>query len=377
MTRLRKVLKNLAELKDKLPRYCVVRQRKGYAVVYFSVPERLRPEGWKALYEVGRTDQHAMHEMISRGNEYYQALLNARKSSELGIVKINKGSLAWLIARYKLSEHYLNLKPATQKGYEHYLNVIRKWSEGSGNPHIRLLTLPTLIEFLDLWKETPRTRKYYKAILSKLFQVGMKEGVITKNPVWEIKLPKSKKKKKKFKVWRLKDIENFAEKADEMGLPNVGTAVIVAWEAFRQTDVFELQEPRDYRNGGFRFDTSKTDEPISMLASKRTVLRLKKRPKTQLLLTVNDVTGMMWTKNSFYNQFRKVRDACGLQGRVFRRIRNSSAIHALKANLTPAEFQQRYGWTEKSVEAMRDLYTDIDQEIIDEGAKKLEALEKS
>lgn len=377
MTRLNKVSKSLAEIKDKLPPYCVIRKRKRYEVVYFSVPEKSRPEGWQAIFEVGRTDRHSVKQIIDRGNEYYEALKASRRSHQLQEIKALKGSLSWLIERYKKSEHYTNLKPATQAGYLHYLATVRKWSEASGNAHIKLLTTPVIVEFLNRWRHTPRTRKYYKAILSKLYQVAVDEGVSEKNPLKEIKLPKSNKKKLKFKVWNAEKIDLFARTADKMNLFNTGTAVIVAWEAFRQTDVFELQAPRDYKNGAFCFETSKTGEPIRILASQRTVKRLNQRPATQLLLTVNDITGMVWTKNSFYNQFKKVCKECGLKGYVFRRIRNSSAIHALKAGLTPAEFQQRYGWSIKDVEAMRDHYTDIDQDIIDSGAAKLAKHEKS
>lgn len=366
--------KRLAVIKDKLPRYCIARKRKNYAVVYFSVPERLRPVGWNPIYEVGRTDKHTPAEIIARGNELYESFKLARDPNSAP--RITTGSLGWLVARYIKSEHFTNLKPATRKSYMHHLETIKEWSAGSKHAHIRHLQPSTIMEFLNIWKDAPRTRKYYKAVLSKLYQVAIEENVATTNPMRELKLPKSKKKKAPYKVWKLSDIESFAAKADEMNLPNVGTAVIIAWEAFRQTDVFELQEPRDYRNGGFAFETSKTGEPISVLASQRTVMRLASRPRTQLLLTVNDRTHKPWTKDAFHKQFRKVADACGLGGYVFRRIRNSSAIHALKANLTDAEFQQRYGWSKADVKLMRDHYTDIDQEIIDSGAKKLARLDK-
>lgn len=377
MTPSKKGLKYLAELKDKLPQYCVIRKRKSYYVVYFSVPKKLRPEGWKAIYEVGRTDRSTQQEIIKRGLELYEDLKNSRRKEDRHEPRVTTGSLAWLIARYKKSEHYLNLKPATQKGYEHYLKTLRKWSDGSKHAHIRMLTAPVIHEFLDQWKSTPRTRKYLKDILSKLYQVAIEQNCVKHNFVKELKLPKTAKKRVPFKVWKIKDIETFAEKADEMGLPNAGTAVIIAWEAFRQTDVFSIQEPRDYKNGVFRFYTSKTDQLVTVRASQRTIKRLEKRPKTQLLLTVNDLTKHQWTKNSFYNQFRKVCEACGLDGYVFRRIRNSAAINALKADLTDAEFQQRFGWSKKDVKAMIAHYTDIDQDIIDSGAKKLERLDKS
>lgn len=117
--------------------------------------------------------------------------------------------------------------------------------------------------------------------------------------------------------------------------------------------------------------------PIRIRASARTIQRLGKKPREQLLLTVNDRTKLPWTKDAFNKQFRNVAEKAGLTGYVFRQIRNSAAIFALQADLNDGEFQQRFGWTKDDVREMRDLYTDKNQQIIDRGADKLAEYEKS
>lgn len=376
MTLLQKDYRNLALLKSKLPPYCVVKKRKNYDAVYFQVPARLRPEGWLPTYLVGRTDRDTLMQIIERGQELYHELTDARRNINLDITRLRRGSFSYLVSRYKISEHYLNLKPATRRGYLFYLNTICLWSKASGHAHIRDLTTPTLIAFLNKWQHAPRTRKYYKAILSKLFQVAIEEGYCTKNLTREIRLPKSSTVKN-YQLWRLEDILRAVDVADKLGLPNVGTAIAVAWEGFRQTDIFKLQEPRDYKDGRFVFITSKTGEPIRVLASDRTQKRLNLRPDTQLLLTVNDATGLVWTKDSFRAQFDKVLKALDMQEWTFRKIRNGAAIHALRAGLNEAEIKQRFGWSLNQVQVMLDYYTDTDQEIMDTGSAKLAAYERN
>lgn len=365
----------MAELKDKLPQFCVPRERKNYTTVYFSVPKRLRPEGWKPSYEVGRTDKHTIAEIIARGRELYAEYKAAKKSDDLHLPTFRKGSLAHIITLYKQSEHYKNLKPATQKGYISYLNTIRKWSDAAGNPHIKDLTLPTAMAFLDLWQDAPRTRKYYKAILSKLFQVAHQKGYVTGNLMKDVKLPKAQTKKT-YKVWREEQIYAFNEKAKALGLPNVGRAAVIAWEGFRQTDIFNCVEPFHYRDGRFRFKTSKTNEQINCPAYPETIECINERPEGQVYLTVNDFTGEPWTVHAFSKQFRKVCEAMGLKGYQFRKIRNSAAIDCLKAELTEKEFKQRFGWSKEMVEHEIDYYTDIDQEIIDSASEKILAMKK-
>ena len=368
--------KTLAKLNAKLPPYCVVRKRKGYFVVYFHVPKRLRPDGWPdKTPEVGRTNKHTIEEIIESGKAFNESL----RLAKLGVdapPRVRKGSLANIVSLYKKSEHYTNLKPSTQHGYLHFLKTIERWSEQSGHPHVRQLTAVGVSAFLDNWKDTPRTRAYYKSVLSKLYAVAIRHGFVSHNIIKEIQLPIARKKREKFSVWTLDDINKAIDTALDMNKPNIARAIAIAWEAFRQTDVFNLQEPRDYKNGHFRFFTSKTDELVQIRASKRTTKLLSSRPKTQLLLSVNDVTSKVWTKDAFYHQLQKVLRNANLSGHQFRKIRNSSAIRALKADLTNAEFKQRYGWSRKTVEQMRDLYTDIDQEIIDTGADKIEKYEE-
>lgn len=374
MTRLQRDYRSLTLLKSKLPPYCEIRKRKGYASIYFCVPARLRPPGWAATYFVGRTDRETLAQIIERGQELHDELRAARRRTDLQLPRIRRGSLADLVNIYKKSEHYTGLKPATRKGYLHYLKTITLWSEASGHAHIRDLTAPTIVEFLNRWRGAPRTRKYYKAILSKLYQVAIEEGYVKTNPLREIKLPKAARAGQ-YRLWTADRIVAAIAAADDLGLPNVGTALALAWEGFRQTDIFRLQSPRDYKEGKFVFNTSKTDAPIRVLASERTRRRLEARPATQLLLTVNDGNGLVWTKDSFRSQFDKVLEAAGLQGWVFRKIRNGAAMQALRAGLTEAEIKQRFGWTAAQVRTMLDLYTDTDQEIMDSGAAKLAAYE--
>ncbi len=331
----------------------------------------MRPKNWPPSLEVGKTNKHSAQELKARSHELYDDFVLARTGHKPD-TRVKKGSLSYIIARYKKSEHWLNLSPHTQRGYEPMLKVIADWCKASGHPHIKHMGTKEIVGFLNRWQDTPRTRKNYKSVLSKLFQVAIEENLVSDNLVRKITLPKSHKRKDTFKVWTLADIERFIKVADQIGKPNVGTAVAIAWEGFRQTDVFNLQEPRDYTNGFFRFKTSKTGEIIKVEVSRYdTIKRLSRRPKSQLLLTVNDSTQMQWGKLSFYHMFKEVREAADMHEYVFRHIRNSAAIYALKAGLNDAEFKQRFGWSKDQVQDMVDYYTDIDQEIIDSGAAKL------
>ena len=368
--------RNLAELKSKLPPYCVIKQRKDYAVVYFQVPEKLRPNDWDATIRLGRTDENSDRDIIKRGKQLYEDLKKVRINQDLKIEtnRPPKESLAGVIRVYQRSEHWEVLRPATQKGYQHHLNTIWEWSRLSGHPHISKYTAKHLTTFLAKWKDKPRSRKFYKAILSILFEIAIEEGLLSHNIVKEIRLPKNSRKKTPIQIWEEENVRQFINKADELGFPNTATAVLIGYEMGpRMTDIIEFQEPRDYHNGNFRFRTSKTDRLIEVRASQLLQDRLAKRPKGQLLLTVDDATNKPWTFYSLNKKFRKVRSAAGMDDYVFRYLRNSAAIHAERADFTDAEFEALFGWPRERVRKMiRDFYGDRDQEVADRAVAKLE-----
>lgn len=365
----------MAELKSKLPPYCVIKPRKGYDVIYFQVPEKLRPDGWKPAHTLGRTDHDAPATIIKRGNDLYAELLSARRNEDLKIDHAPmKGSLADVIHLYRKSEHWEVLKPATREGYIHFLKKIELWSKEAGHPHIRELKAPAIAAFLALWKDKPRARKFYKAMLSILFEQAIEHGYVAANVVKEIRLPKNNKKKRSLVLWEQHHVDTFVAAADAAGEGNLGTAVIIAFETGqRMTDIMRMMTPRDYKDGRFRFKASKTGKDIFIPATRALQARLASRPDTQLLLTVNDATGKQWTKDSLSHAFRDMADQAGLEGHLFRQIRNSAAIHAERADLTDAEFEAIFGWPKENVRKMlTEFYGDRDQTVANRAVEKLE-----
>ena len=379
MTHSWKGSKNLAELKSKLPQYCVVKPRKGYEVIYFQVPKHLRPEGWKPAHTVGRTDKDSLAAIIRRASELYAELVQARKNADLNIaVSAPKGSLAEVCSLYRQSEHWNVLSTATRGGYLHCLKVIEDWSKQSGHAHMSKIKAPAIVAFLAMWKDKPRSRKAFKVMLSILFEQAIEHGYVGTNIMREIRLPKNTKAARALEIWEQKDVNAFVEKADELGQWNAGTAVIIAFESGqRMTDITKMQEPRDYKDGKFLFSTSKTGKTIRIPATAALQKRLAARPDTQLLLTVNDATGKMWTKDALSHKFREIADLAGLKTHVFRQIRNSAAIHSDRAGLDDAEFEAIFGWPKENVRRMlTDYYGDRDQVVADRAVAKLEEYRK-
>lgn len=363
-----------------MPPYTVARKRKTGTAYYFVVPKHLRPHGWLPTIPLGNDRDDGLKAISDAGWAKYELLKQERRVDQLGIQKkAVKGSLADVVDLYKESERWEHLKPATQDGYESFLKTIITWSRLAGYPHISSYEPKHIAKFLAKWKGKQRSRRFYKAVLSILFDVAVDEGLISNNFVKNMSLPRDTSEKKKLVVWEESDVLKWVAKADEMGYPNAGTAVLIAFDmGQRQTDIFNFQEPRDYNAGKFIFKTSKTGKRISIRASDRIVGRLEKRPVTQLMLTIHDVTKLQWDRFTFNDIFREISDACGMKDYTFRQLRNSAAIHCERADLTDAEFEAIFGWPKENVRHMlTEYYADRDQEVADRGIEKLENYRKT
>jgi hypothetical protein len=371
----------LATLKRNLPPYCVPKKQKNHILVYFQVPKKLQPEGWIGPTEsIGHTGRHTDEEIYRRGMGWYKSLLAARRKDDLGIEpKAPKGSLADVICTYKKSEYWINLKAETKNSYNRYLEVIKKWSQLSGYSHVADYKPKHIAKFLNRWQHSPRQRKYYKAVLSILFNIAMVEGLIDSNFIPSIDLPIINQKRKKIILWEEDIVDLFVAKADAIGKANVGTAILIGFESGqRWTDIVRLQEPQDYTGGCFFFYTSKTEAVIRIPATQRLRDRLVQRPQGQALLTVDDRTGQKWTQTAFSDAFDIVREACELEKYTFRQLRNSAAMFGDRADLTDAEFEAIFGWPKKNVRKMlSQYYADRDQEVCKRGIEKMEQYRQS
>lgn len=358
------------------PPYVVAKKRKDYCVYYFQVPAHLRPDNWLPTINIGRDDEDPLSMIYARAWDLKARLDAQRKSEELSrpITRFGKGTLPEIADIYQKSEHYRNLALPSQKSYDANIKTILQWSAQKGHPHVSKLEARHVYGFLADYADTPRTQNYFKVTFSVLLNQAVLKGYVTDNVAKKMVLPKRKKKRESWKLWEPEHIRAFVDKADAMGYPNVGTAVLLAFETGqRQTDIFALQDRIHYKNGRLTFVQSKTGQNISIPATDRLQRRLAQKPKEQLLLTANDYSKAPWTAFSFNKVFRRICKKAGLDGFVFRKIRNSLTVHGERAQMTDEEFSSIFGWSRNTVTAMKDNhYAAADQSIADRAVVKLE-----
>lgn len=373
----RKVNSRMATLDIRLPPYTQVRVRNGYSDVYFIIHPHYRPTGWKATYHLGRTDRDAPEAIAERAQKYYDELMLFRGEGVCRATgKALKGTLPDVIAKYRVSYSYTDLRPTTSRNYDYYIQAIEAWSEEMEHPHVSELTVPVLARYLNSIPSHDKQRRM-RTVLKVLLRTAVLEGYIPINPVNEdLKLRKRKVERRKIVLWTDEEVDRFIAKADAMGLSSMGTAVLIGYETSqRQGDVLSLEKPRDYDGGRFVVQQSKTGKEVRIKATKRLQERLAALPDEQRLLVVNETTNRPYARPTFHLVFSKIAYKAGLPDHIFQQLRHSAIANLQRAGNTIPEIAAVTGHNRSTVTKMLDSHYGIDRDE-EMAANAIDRLEK-
>ena len=373
----------MPSLEVELPPYVVLKRRGGGVAFYFQVPPRLRPEGWPPALRLpqditkrtGMADANELAAVVEDGDALYQRL-EAERSGAPSLQRLY--TLPWLIQQF---DQYLRTAPRerpiakkTLKQYAHFGKVISEWSRLSGHPHVKSLTRPGVIALLDTMNETPTKRKHVAGYLRSLMFFAMDKGLRTDNPCIRLR---TETPKAHVHIWSDDELEKMVKAADENGLHNVGTAMLIAHdEGPRPCDVLTFQRFRHYspNEGAFRYFQQKTDEWVVSPAGQRVRDRLHPQPSSQLMLVINPNTGKAYNERVFSRDFDRLREKTGLLHLQFRHLRHTFCVKAKRAGLDAIEIASKTGHNPKSVEDMlRKHYLPHDSEVATNATAKIEA----
>lgn len=353
-----------------LPRFMVARHRGLKTVYYWQVPTHCRitidgqawPDGVKRLSD-GR-DQAMAEASVLNGQ-----LDELRKGGTPGR---RDGTMPHLIAQYEASTYFTALRPKTKTSYQYLSGKVLAWSNEKGNPLIKDLTTPKILEFLAKFETRRSLRNHLAGYLGVIMEYARRTGRIAQNPALRLGLKRAKRMKP-IRIVTVEDMLAIVGKAREFNLPHVAMGVLLHFDlGQRQGDILRLQKPRDYCDGVFRFEQSKTDQPITIKPFlTETRLALAALPAEQFMI-VADKNGLAVAQRAYARDFRIVADACGFKDLWEMELRHSCVIYMERAGLTPAEIATRTGHSLQSVIMILENYRYRDQVVAHQGMVKLE-----
>ena len=291
---------------------------------YWQPDAELREAGWlplrlakglsgDALLQAAATEAHAQNQQLAAWQRGERPVV-----LENGPVKakVQPGTLQALIDAYEseANEDYADLADSTRRGYGQNLRVLERWA---GPEAIASLTKPRLKKFYkQLRKATPAKAKAVMVMAQILWSWGADQSPPLApqfNPASRLKL---KGAAPSGCIWPPEAVEAFAEVADKLGRPSIGTAVVLnAVVGQRQGDILKM--PRNVlREAGLIVRQNKRGAgvplPIAMVPWVKSRIeaeleRTRDYNPAPTRLIVSEETKAAYKADDFRHQFAEIR----------------------------------------------------------------------
>jgi integrase len=111
--------------------------------------------------------------------EFWRRLRNATVPADA-----RDGTLFKLIAEYRASNAWKNLRPASKRGYAHFLNRLEA---GAGDRLVAAMTRRDVYALMDGMSATPVAANLMLAVLRTLLEFGVPRGFLPNNPAIGVK----------------------------------------------------------------------------------------------------------------------------------------------------------------------------------------------
>ena len=247
-----------------------------------------------------------------------------------------KGTLQWLVDRWRESSDWKATAPATQRQRD---NILFHVMATSSDVQYRDITRQHIVEGRERRQETPFAANNFLKTMRALFAWAKDAGLVEVNPAADVKF--LAKRTGGFEPWNHADIEAYRAHWP------LGTRARVALEALyatglRRGDVVKLSRTH-IKDGIFEIRTEKTGEVVYPRMTAAFQEAIEAGPVGSLLYVVGaDLMPMV--KESFGNSFGDWCRKAGIR-KSAHGLRKLVVTEAVEAGCTEAELQDMFGWT--------------------------------
>lgn len=255
------------------------------------------------------------------------------------------GTMLSLLAAYRRSQEFADLRPRTRHDYQLQMNRI---ADQFGPLSLRAMASPAISQHIYAWRDSRAASKrqadYGIQVLSVVLGWGVKRGLLAQNRAAAIgKLYKSDRSEM---VWSDEQIDAYLKVAPA----HMGLAFLIALETGqRQADVLKLKWSA-VGNGVIHLRQEKGRRPVTVPISERLQKMLDAAPR-RALTVVTSSRGTPWTGYGLRTTDGKTRKEAGVVDLTF---------HDLRGTFVTKRFEA--GWSAEDIafctgHSLRDLAT--------------------
>lgn len=288
--------------------------------------------------------------------------LNGRAEAEDALPR---GGVAWCIARYRKSDEYRELKPASLKIYNRWL----KFFEGKfGRFQAASVKRHRIMELRDTLKERhgKATVLHAFAVLKLIFGVALDYGYMEVNPAAEPKLSRPKARQAVWAPEQVKAVLAKAEPAEALALR------ILLYTAQRPSDVVRMTwKQYDGQKITLRQLKTGTLLAVPIHGELKGPLAAENAERKVGLICVR-ASGRKWTARALSAELRKAMAEAKVTGLQVRDLRRSAVVRLAEAGATIPEIAAITGHSLEDAERIVQIYLPRTYETALQGMQKWE-----
>lgn len=281
------------------------------------------------------------------GSPQFIAAYNAALAGEplqTGAGKPHKGTVEWLIARYRESSDWVGLSPATRYQRDRiFAQVIEK----AGKEPFLAVTAKTIRNGREARKHTPFMANNYLRAVKGLFAWATEAEYIVENPaagVSELAV-----KTKGHEPWSIEDIRRY-EARWPLGTRERVWLHVLAYTGLRLGDACAVGWQHE-RDGWVSMRAEKTTELLEFPILPPLLETLRAGPTSDLAWIAN-AHGRPFVKESFGNAFRDACRAAEIRGKSAHGLRKMLASLAAEIGASEELLQAWFGWQSNRMSAI-------------------------
>jgi integrase len=263
------------------------------------------------------------------------------------------GTVQWAVDLYMGSSAWANLKPATRKQREGFL---QKMTAATGTEPIGRIDKASIKASFEKRKNTPFAARNFLKTMRGLFAWLVEEEIVTTDPCARVSAPVIETAG--FLPWTEEDRAKFCARWP-LGTRERLIYEIAANTGLRRGDIARVGRPH-MRNGWIAIATEKTGQLVEIPVLPDLAKAIAAGPCGELTFVATErrfaadgkaLVQRPMTKESMANLFGDACRAAGLQRKSLHGIRKSSAALAAESGLTEAQLNAWFGWADGSTES--------------------------
>jgi len=273
--------------------------------------------------------------------EQLNAIADGKESVEL-----LRGSIAWIIAKYRDSNEYKALATGTLKYYRRFLRDI----EGLGPAlPFSAFTRRAVVDFIESYEKAHQPRQA-AAVLKNLFKIARYYGVVAQNEADHLRLKTSKPRQR---LWSDDEIRRWIEDATSREDAHMVTAfMLLQFTAQRPSDILRMAWS-NYSGQSIRVRQQKGDVLLDVPCHPVLKAHLDSLPRESALIVTFRQRRVAYLR--FNERFRRVAQRVGLDAQA-RDLRRTAIVRMAEAGATVPMIASVSGHSIESTQRILETY---------------------